>query len=219
MRLLAIQEMSYLGAGFRLAMKDLEIRGAGNLLGTEQSGYIHAIGFDLYMEMLEKAVAELQGQKIEEELDPSIRLRVNAFIPEDYVNDVTLRLTLYRRIDSLKTDKAVRTFESELQDRFGTSPIEVGHLLHIMRLKILARHLFISHIKDRGGKIRILFSPKTNVDPQDIFRLQHETTGKITFLPDGFEIDLTGYTWEKTYEELSRLFTCLAISDTFNESS
>jgi len=219
MRLQAIQEMSYLGAGFRLALKDLEIRGAGNLLGTEQSGYIHAIGFDLYMEMLEKAVAELQGRKIEEEFDPSIRLRVNAFIPEDYIGDVTLRLSQYRRIASLKTEGAVRAFESELQDRFGTFPIEVRHLLHIMRLKILARHLFITHIQDRGGRIRILFSPETNVEPRDIFRLQGKTACKIIFLPDGLEIDIRGFTWEQTYEELSHLFTCLTVSDTFNKDT
>jgi len=216
MRLQAIQEMSYLGAGFRLALKDLEIRGAGNLLGTEQSGYIHAIGFDLYMEMLEKAVAELQGRRIEEELDPSIRLRVNAFIPEDYIEDVTLRLTLYRRIALLKTDGEVRAFESELRDRFGTFPVEVRHLLHIMRLKILARQLFITHIQDRGGKIRILFSPETKAKPQDIFRLEEKTTRKINFLPDGLEIDIGGFTWGQTYDELSRLFTCLTISDNFN---
>ena len=218
MRLQAIQEMSYLGAGFRLALKDLEIRGAGNFLGTEQSGYIHAIGFDLYMEMLEKAVAELKGQKIEEEVDPSIRLRVNAFIPEDYVDDVTLRLTLYRRIASLKTDDAIRTFESEMKDRYGNLPIEVRHLLDIMRIKILARHLFITSIKDTDGKIRILFSPETNVDPQDILRLQEKTTSNIIFLPDGFEINLVEYKWEQLYEELSRLFTCLSISDNFNRN-
>lgn len=216
MRLQAIQEMSYLGAGFRLALKDLEIRGAGNLLGTEQSGYIHAVGFDLYIEMLEKAVAELQGQKVEEEIDPSIRLRVNAFIPEDYVDDVTLRLTLYRRVASLKTEEALKTFESEIQDRFGKFPMEVRYLLDIMRLKILAIHLSITNIRDRDGKISMLFSPKTHVDPQDIFRLQEKTTSKITFLPDGFEIDLRSYTWEQLYEEISRLFTCLSFSDSVN---
>jgi len=217
-RLQAIQEMSYLGAGFRLALKDLEIRGAGNLLGTEQSGYIHAIGFDLYLEMLEKAVAELQGRKVEEEFEPSIRLRVNAFIPEDYIDDVTLRLTLYRRIALLRTDEDVRTFESELCDRFGTFPVEVKQLLHIIKLKISARNLSITHIKDTGEKIRILFSPDTHVEPQDIFLLQEKTTKKISFLPDGFEINLKGFTWEQTYEELVRLFTCLSISDTFNKT-
>ena len=100
------------------------------------------------MEMLEKAVAELQGKKVEEEVDPSIRLRVHAFIPEDYIDDVTLRLTLYRRIASLKTDLETETLESEIKDRFGTLPIEVGHLLDIMRLKILARHLLITNIRD-----------------------------------------------------------------------
>lgn len=218
MRLQAIQEMSYLGAGFRLALKDLEIRGAGNLLGTEQSGYIHAVGFDLYMEMLEKAVAELKGQKLEEIFEPSIRLKVNAFIPEEYVNDVTLRLTLYRRIASLKTYETIRTFAAEMKDRFGDFPIEVSHLLDIMRLKIAARNLYITKIHEIGGKIRILFSPETKVEPQDIFSLREKRNGKITFLPDGFEIDLRGYTWEKVYEEISYLFTCLTISDNFNRS-
>ena len=108
-RLQAIQEMSYLGAGFRLALKDLEIRGAGNLLGAEQSGHIHAVGFDLYMEMLEKAVAELKGQKIEEEFEPSISLRANAFITEEYIDDITLRLSIYRRIASSKTHEAIES--------------------------------------------------------------------------------------------------------------
>ena len=218
MRLQAIQEMSYLGAGFRLALKDLEIRGAGNLLGPEQSGYIHAVGFDLYMEMLEKAVAEVQGQKVEEEIDPSIRLKIDAFIPEAYVDNVTLRLTLYRRIASLKTDEQIRTFELEMRDRFGEFPSEFRHLMDIMRLKILAKKLFITNIQDIEGKIRILFSPKTNVEPQDILRLQQERKGKITLLPDGFEIDLRGFIWDKICEEISHLFTCLNISDTFNKN-
>ncbi len=218
MRLQAIQEMSYLGAGFRLALKDLEIRGAGNLLGTEQSGYIHAVGFDLYMEMLEKAVAELQGQKVEEEFEPSIRLKVDAFIPEEYIGDVTLRLTLYRRIALLKTEEAIRTFESEIKDRFGKVPIEVRHLLDIIRLKIMARQLFITKILDIRGKIRILFSPETKVKPQDIFRLQEKSNNNITLLPDGFDIYLRGCTWERVYEEISSLFTCLSISDNFNKN-
>jgi transcription-repair coupling factor (superfamily II helicase) len=208
-RLQAIQEMSYLGAGLRLAMKDLEIRGAGNLLGPEQSGHIHAIGFDLYIEMLEKAVAELKGLKIEEEFEPSISLRVNAFIPEEYIDDITLRLSLYRRIASSKTDEALKTLEFEIRDRFGNPPEEVKNLLNIMRLKIMARELLITRIQDTQGRIRIHFSPDTRIEPKDIFELRKKRNGKIKFLPEGFELDLRGLTWEQVYKEVSSLFTSL----------
>lgn len=208
-RLQSIQEMSYLGAGFRLAMKDLEIRGAGNLLGPEQSGHIHAVGFDLYMEMLEKTVAELKGMKIEEEFEPSIHLRLNAFITEEYIDDITLRLSIYRRIASSGTHEALKALEFEIEDRFGKPPVEVKNLLDIMRLKIMARGLLIAKIQDMQGRIQVTFSPDTKVTPQDIFGLQKKRDGKIRFLPDGFEVDLRGLPWEKVFEEVSSLFTSL----------
>ncbi|MBM4128674.1 MAG: transcription-repair coupling factor [Nitrospira sp.] len=208
-RLQAIQEMSYLGAGLRLAMKDLEIRGAGNLLGPEQSGHVHAVGFDLYVEMLEKAVAELKGVKIEEEIEPSIRLNVTAFIPEEYIDDITLRLSLYRRISSSRTHAALKTLESEMEDRFGRLPEEVRNLLDVMRLKILARELLITKVHDVQGKIRVIFSPETRVSPQDIFELGRKRDGKISFLPEGLEVDIRGLSWGKVYQEISSLFTLL----------
>ena len=208
-RLQSIQEMSYLGAGFRLAMKDLEIRGAGNLLGPEQSGHIHAVGFDLYMEMLEKTVAELKGMKIEEEFEPSIHLRLNAFITEEYIDDITLRLSIYRRIASSGTHEALKALEFEMEDRFGKPPVEVKNLLDIMRLKIMARELLIAKIQDMQGRIQVTFSPDTKVTPQDIFGLQKKRDGKIRFLPDGFEVDLRGLPWKKVFEEVSSLFTSL----------
>jgi len=214
-RLQAVQEMSYLGAGFRLAMKDLEIRGAGNLLGPEQSGHIHAVGFDLYVEMLEKAVAELKGIKIEEEFEPSISLRVNAFIPEEYIEDITLRLSLYRRIASSKTHGNLKALELEMEDRFGRPPEEVKNLLDVMRLKIMARDLLITKIQDIHGRIRVMFSPHTKVEPRDIFELHKKENGKITFLPDGFEVDLRGVPWEKVYKEFFSIFTYLTVSDSF----
>jgi transcription-repair coupling factor (superfamily II helicase) len=208
-RLQAIQEMSYLGAGLRLAMKDLEIRGAGNLLGPEQSGHIHAIGFDLYIEMLEKAVAEIKGQKIEKEFEPSISLRVNAFIPEEYVDDITLRLSLYRRVASSKTDEALKVLEFEIKDRFGKLPEEVKNLLDIMRLKMMAKELLITKILYTQGRVRIFFSPDTKVEPQEIFELRKKRDGKIKFLPEGIELDLRGLPWERVYGEVSSLFTSL----------
>jgi transcription-repair coupling factor (superfamily II helicase) len=203
MRLQAIQEMSYLGAGFRLALKDLEIRGAGNLLGAEQSGHVHAVGFDLYMEMLEKAVAEFKGLKIEEEFEPSIQLKVTAFVPEEYIDDMTLRLSLYRKIASAKTHEAVEAIVSEMKDRFGKIPVQVTNLTDIMRLKITARELLITKIQDRKGWIRIEFSPDTKLEPHDILSLGKGKNGEIRFLPDGFEMNLRGIAWLEAYKKIT----------------
>jgi transcription-repair coupling factor (superfamily II helicase) len=209
LRLQAIQEMSYLGAGFRLALKDLEIRGAGNLLGAEQSGHVHAVGFDLYMEMLEKAVAELKGQTIEEEFETSIQLKINAFIPEEYIDDVTLRLSLYRKIASAKTREAVRAIESELQDRFGTIPAEVTNLADIMRLKLISRELLITRIYERDGWIRMEFSPETKIEPQDLLSLAKRKDGKIRLFPEGFEMNARGRAWPDVNEKLTEILNSL----------
>ncbi len=211
-RLQAIQEMSYLGAGFRLALKDLEIRGSGNLLGAEQSGHIHAVGFDLYMEMLEKAVAELKGEEIEEEFEPSINMKVNAFIPEYYVEDITIRLSLYRKIASSKNLDALDSIASEIEDRFGKIPFELRCLLNIMNLKILSRQLLIKKINEANGIISVHFSYDTKIQPQDIFKLRDIAFRKIRFLSDGFEISTDGGSWEEKYNILSKLFTCLSNS-------
>jgi transcription-repair coupling factor (superfamily II helicase) len=198
-RLNAIQEMSYLGAGFRLALKDLEIRGAGNLLGPEQSGHIYRVGFDMYMEMLEKAVAGLKGEEIREEFDPQIRLRLSAIIPEEYIPDITLRLSFYRRISSVKSMQELSELKDEIADRFGSMPDEVKNLLNVVQVKILARQLYISKVFQLNGKYRFSFlsdAEKKYRVPEGFFdrllkalvALQKRDKG-IRFLPDGFEMD------------------------------
>ncbi len=178
-RLQAIQEMSYLGAGFRLALKDLEIRGAGNLLGAEQSGHIHDVGFDLYMEMLEKAVAELKGMKIEEEFEPSINLKARCIHPR----------RIYRRYDTeaehLQKDRVIedpRYIESRSSLKWKTASVRYRTRsrtsLDIMRLKITARELLITKIQDSDGRISVTFSPDTKVEPKDIFALRAKSGGK-----------------------------------------
>jgi transcription-repair coupling factor (superfamily II helicase) len=204
-RLQAIQEMSYLGAGFRLALKDLEIRGAGNLLGGEQSGHIHAVGFDLYMEMLEKEVAELKGLKIEEEFEPHINLKADAFIPEEYIDDMTLRLSIYRRIASSKTHEILKSIESEMEDRFGKIPEEVRNLTDIMRLKITARELLVTKIQDSNGRVNVIFSPDTKVEPKDIFALRGKSGVDMRFQPDGFDLDLKGLSRKEVYRNVAEI--------------
>ena len=170
-RLQAIQEMSYLGAGFRLALKDLEIRGAGNLLGGEQSGHIYKVGFDMYMDMLEKAVAELKGEEVRDEIEPQIKLRLAAFIPEEYISDMSLRLSMYKRLTSIKSLGELDDFSVEMVDRFGRMPEEVTNLMHVIAIKLLSRQLFISKVVDIDGHYR--------------FTVGRDESGREYQLPEG----------------------------------
>lgn len=203
-RLQALQELSYLGAGFRLALKDLEIRGAGNIFGSEQSGHIYEIGFDLYIEMLERAVSELKGAEVKEEIDPIIDVKVSAYIPEDYIDALTLRISFYRKIASMKADHEIDLCRMELNDRFGRLPAEVSTLLDIMKLKVLARRLSIAKIRELQEKVTILFNIDTPVQPQDIFDLQKTRKGSVKFLPEGFELHM-----HSNREKLSYLYDVL----------
>jgi transcription-repair coupling factor (superfamily II helicase) len=223
-RLRAIQEMSYLGAGFRLALKDLEIRGAGNLLGPEQSGYIHGVGFDMYMEMMERAVSELKGERVREEIGPRIRLRLSAFIPEDYIADITLRLSIYKRISSVASPEALADLREEIRDRFGDLPVEVTNLLHIIRIKLLAKMLYIVKAYDIDGRYRFIFLsdeenrygvPENFFDTllKFLFELSsHSPAGgrKFRFLPDGFELDVRGASAEDGITSVEDTLTDLA---------
>ena len=166
--------------------------------------------------MLEKAVAELKGLKIEEEFEPSISLRFNAFIPDDYIDDITLRLSLYRRIALARNEEAVQALEHEIDDRFGKPPEVVRNLLNVMRLKVMARELRIAKIQDTQGRVQVLFSPDTKIEPRDIFELGKKANGRIRFLPEGFELDLRGVSRENVYKEISSVFTYLLVSDSFN---
>ena len=135
-RLRAIQELSELGAGFRIAAQDLETRGAGNLLGKQQSGHIAAVGIDLYTQMMEEAMAELRGEEISQEPDTLINMRASAFIPEDYISDVSLRLAAYKEISSVTMRRSSRDLAEELRDRYGVLPEPVANLLEIMSIKL-----------------------------------------------------------------------------------
>jgi len=202
-KLQAIQELSYLGAGFRLALRDLEIRGAGNLLGSEQSGHIEAVGFDLYVEMLEQAVAELKGEKIAPRIEPLLDLKITAIIPEEYIENPDVRLSLYRKIATVKDRKSLPDLLEELKDRFGTPPEETLRLLEIMELKLLARRLAVTRIQNVAGKVKILFAHETSVTSQKIFSLIKNREKYFKFLPEGgIELDLRGKQWNEIFREL-----------------
>ena len=141
-RLRAIFEATELGAGFRIAMKDLEIRGAGNLLGAEQSGFMNSVGFDLYCKLLAEAVQELQGKQVEETTaTASVDLPLTAYLPDEYIGDRTLKVNFYQRLASLNRPEQVEAMTAELSDRFGTPPLPVQNLLTLVRLKVGAAQL------------------------------------------------------------------------------
>ena len=152
-RLQALMQFTELGSGFRLALSDLKIRGAGNLLGTSQSGHIAAVGYDLYLEILERAVRELRGEKIEERPEPEVRLNLPAYFPETYVPDVEERLHLYRELSLVQDEEALVRFEEDLKDRFGEPPPEGRNLLELTRLKLLLRTLWILKLESRGQEL------------------------------------------------------------------
>ncbi len=183
-RLQVLAELTELGSGFKIASRDLEIRGAGNLLGVEQHGHINAVGFDLYCQLIQEAVAELKGEDREIVVDPVLRLPLEAFIPEEYVSDATVRLTLYRRLSAAASSAEREELAGELRDRFGPFPPPVEHLLTVLDLKATARSLRIKEIDARRGIVRIAFGPAPTVPPERILTLLEAMGGALRYLPE-----------------------------------
>ncbi len=183
-RLRAIQELSELGSGFKLAIQDLEIRGAGNLLGPSQSGHIAALGFELYTQLMEKAVKELKGEEIIEEITPEIHFHLPAFIPEAYVGDPGERLSLYRRLSLSRSDEEVERIRGELIDRFGKNPEEVDHLLEVIKVKILLTRLSIKKLEETPSQFVLTFDEHTPVSPQKVVDFVRQGGGRYRFTPD-----------------------------------
>ncbi len=158
-RLKAIQEFTQLGSGYQLAMRDMEIRGVGNLLGAEQSGHMEAIGFDLYVEMLQESIQEIQGQEIPQVDDTQIDLKLTAFIPADYIRDTESKMSAYREAAAATTSEELEQVARSWRDRYGEIPTATQQLLRIMELKLLAKKLGISRIRPEGKQNLVLDTP------------------------------------------------------------
>ncbi len=164
-RLAAMKEFSELGSGFRIAALDLELRGAGNMLGRQQHGHIEAIGFDMYVQMLERAVAKLKGQDATPEQRTTISLGLDVRIPEEYIPSENLRLRTYKRVSSVATEEERQDVRKEVEDRFGPLPKTVDTLLEFALLKSMAERLHIASVERQGTKLAIRFHPETPLDP------------------------------------------------------
>ena len=178
-RLKALKEFSELGSGFRLAAKDLEIRGAGNFLGAKQHGYMEAVGFDYYMYLLEQTVKEMKGERAEER-KTEINLRVDIRIPEDYLPQINLRLNLYKRTSSVDDLEEIEKIRGEIEDRFGPLPPTVENLLRYGIVKYLAQEIGTQSIDRIGEKIIFKFHPRTSTDLTRLTNLLEEYSGSVT---------------------------------------
>jgi len=210
-RLQALQDLSELGSGFRLAHMDLEIRGAGNLLGAEPSGSLEAVGYETYMELLERAVEELRGTPRPPQLDPEIRLPVAARLPEDYVPDIRQRLVLYKRLAGASDAGAVDQLRDELLDRFGPLPETTEGLLRVIRLKIRARELGVASIEIARGELLLRAAPQSRVDPQRLMQLMRGDRSGLRVTPDHeLRAPLRGHSAKEVFERAHEVLDQLA---------
>lgn len=157
-RLAALRDFTDLGSGFKIAMRDLAIRGAGNLLGKQQHGFVNSVGFDLYSQMLSEAVAKKRGQAPSQAEEPvELEMNINAYIPSTYIADEKQKLEIYKRINLLEDTEAMWDLDEELMDRFGEPPLEVQLLLNVGALKANAKKVGINHIQTRNNGVELHF--------------------------------------------------------------
>ncbi len=183
-RLQAIREFTELGAGFRIAMRDLEIRGAGNLLGSQQHGNIASIGFELYCRLLEETVRELSHQPLaESEPEPLIEVELNAYLPDEYMEDAMHKLEIYRRLSDVRQRKEAEDVLDELIDRFGDPPEPVLALIQLATFRGLCRQLGVRSVQQRGLEVRIGFGEQANINPARLLELINRYPGRITLEP------------------------------------
>lgn len=185
-RLQAIKDFTELGSGFKIAMRDLSIRGAGNLLGKQQHGFIDSVGFDLYSQMLSEAVAKKQGKKVSTKTNAEIDLKLEAYLPDTYLNDQRQKIEIYKRIRQIDSQAAYREIQADLIDRFGDYPEQVANLLAIGQLKMTADEALIESIKQVKGDLQVILSSKGSqlVSGEQIFEALAATRLKATV---GFE--------------------------------
>jgi transcription-repair coupling factor (superfamily II helicase) len=205
-RLRALQEIDGLGGGFKLALHDLEIRGAGNLLGQQQSGNITAVGFELYTEMMENAVRELRGEEVTPEIEPEIRLGISAYFPDDYIPDVNQRLFFYKRLASLRNPLELEEIKQEIRDRFGPHGAAVDNLFLVMNLRRVLKQFLVQQISASDEKVFLLFHPQSPVKIEKLLELINKPKSRFRLAPDGrLSFSPKNQEWESLVKEVEGL--------------
>jgi transcription-repair coupling factor (superfamily II helicase) len=183
-RLAAIKEFSELGSGFRVAAMDLEIRGAGNLLGSDQHGHMDVVGFELYTKLLEQTIRELRGEEVREEVQTNIDLRMDIQIPEHYIDDSNLRLWLYKRVSSAPDPSALESLKEEVMDRFGKYPNSVSNLFGYASLRLRTEQLKILSLERKGSRVFLKLREDTPISREHVIDLVSRN-GRLGLTPEG----------------------------------
>lgn len=205
-RLKALSELTELGSGFRLAAHDLEIRGSGNILGTAQSGYIAAVGYDMYVQLLERAIKELKGEEVTPEIQPEINIKVPAYIPDDYIEDTNQRLLVYKRLASINSDEETEEIAKELIDRYGEAPPLVENLLEVVGIKNLLKEFLIAHLDYNGREIILSFDPDAEASLGKVLELIASDRERFRFSPDlKLRITFNNDNWKSILDEVKNV--------------
>jgi transcription-repair coupling factor len=205
-RLRVVQELTALGSGLKIALRDMEIRGAGNLLGAQQHGQIEMVGFDLYLKLLEEAVRELRGEPVEDEVDSVVTVDTAAYLPEDYVAEPAQRLALYKRLAGVRTVGEIEDARRELRDRFGPLPAAAAQLLDVVALRLDARALRLERLEVRAGRALLTFAPSTPVPPQRLVELLRAHGRRLRAVREFvLEATVPRGPWRETFQAVGRL--------------
>ncbi len=217
-RLAALKEFSDLGAGFKIAALDLELRGAGNLLGGEQSGHIEAIGFELYTQMLDRAVREMKGEAGPDEAETQLNLGLNIRIPGEYIPEENQRLRMYKRVAGVETESQLSDVASELEDRYGPPPPAVRNLLDYAALKLLCIRVGVNGIERKRDFVTLKFRQNAAVDPEHLARFVSAQKG-AQFTPDGMlKFVLKATAAEEVLRALRSVLGQLAVEEASSDS-
>ena len=209
-RLKIIQDNSALGSGIKIAQYDLELRGAGNILGDDQSGHVNSVGYEMYMDLLNEALSEARGETVDAELDPEINLRIPALIPDQYIPDIRIRLSYYKALADIKSQDDLDTIESELRDQFGELPEPVVNLMGLMLIRRQCKNLGVRDISAGLKNISLIFTEQTKLSPQKAIELTMRENKKYSLTPDQrLNIRINTITWSNVFEELSYLLSLI----------
>jgi transcription-repair coupling factor (superfamily II helicase) len=219
-RLAVLQELDDLGSGFRIAAHDMEIRGAGNLLGKQQSGHVAAVGFDLFMQMMDEAAGELRGQPAGPHVEPEIELGSEAFIPDDYIEDIGERLLMYKRMANADDADGLRVLGEELADRFGPLPRQVEHFIRIMALRPALKRLAVESLKASKGTVALRLHEDSPVNRDRLVTLVTATPGLYRMRPGGgMTMPISAGSWDGMVDEIEKFLDLLEAAVTGSAGS
>ena len=187
-RLSSIMEYSELGSGFKIAMKDLEIRGAGNILGREQHGHMMKVGYDMYARLLKQTVAELKGEQVQEKMNTDVDVALEAYAPDDYIPVQAERMDFYQQLAGCDSISAIDSLEKQLAEIYGAAPVQVENLFAIARLKLLANMAGVSKVSAKPGRGEITFANRESMMNKTVFDALAESGDRVSASSSGYSI-------------------------------